>query len=142
MAKKPTKYCTYPSKYAPGTWITFAQYVAEQMVERAAAKHSIKLPLKFWEDKRWASQFKYQMFLANKLKTIYSKEAIVNALKAPEMKDVYSLNAHWIIDKIIQREEMLLQNKPNQIITYEVAQTEIKPREPFKQRKSIRGLDD
>jgi hypothetical protein len=82
------------------------------------------------------------MFLANKLKTIYSKEAIVNALKAPEMKDVYSLNAHWIIDKIIQREEMLLQNKPNQIITYEVAQTEIKPREPFKQRKSIRGLDD
>lgn len=81
-----------------GKECTAAQYLAELMVTREAAKQKIKLAVGFWNSPLWKKKYKQQIIAANSLLKIYSPQAIINALKRKECSWQYSLRANGIND--------------------------------------------
>lgn len=90
---------TFESNYGGGL-ITSAQYLAEIMCVRLAAKDGITLSNKFWEQPFWKREFKKQILAANALLRRYEIRAILNAINS--YKTVYSLHAKWLDPKIQQ----------------------------------------
>lgn len=112
MAKSQTKKSRYPSRYAPGKFITEAQYITEYVCENNAAMTERELPNNFWELHDWKTYFAFQAVIANRLLKEYSGVAIIAALKSWQGKRIYSLQAPQLI-RLIQQEEARLevQNK-------------------------------
>lgn len=92
----------FESSYGGGT-IKPAQFLAEKMCERRAAKEGIKLPQRFWILPRWKREYAVQIIHANSLLKIYSIQAILDAIE--KQKNTYSLGAKWL-DPYIQEAEM------------------------------------
>lgn len=146
MAKRRTKHCKYPSKYAPDTWLNIAQYLAEEMCERLAKRHEVTLTTRFWERQPWAETFRVQLYFANSLRKVFSETALLNGIHRSEVKHVYSLGAKHILNTIFKQEENKLRMKdlePEIAIEEEWQPIDIneKPRQVFTTNKSARGLD-
>lgn len=94
MSKK-----VYDSKYTDKK-VTAAQFLAELMIVRLAAKEKIKLEQKFWNDPKWSKQFKWQMTLANNLLKLYPEGAIIQAVSGKDLEWVFSLNTKVLLKKI------------------------------------------
>jgi hypothetical protein len=100
---------TYTSRYTDKL-ITAAQYLAEMMCERQAKKEKKDLCKQFWNTDYWIRPFKTQLRFANQLLKIYSCEAITNALKSNQGKNIYSLNAKWL-DPLIREEQRKIDSR-------------------------------
>lgn len=93
----------YPSKYAPDTSVTAAQYITELICEKKAKKDKKDLPLRFWNLPTWGSFFRQQILAANGLLKIYDSAAIVAALNSKKAWGIFSLRAPHL-DAIIEEE--------------------------------------
>ena len=102
----------FPSRYSSGSFVTAAQYIAELMCERQARRKKLDLPQKFWQIDHWKKPYKIQLIAAQGLLKIYDAKAILNALKAKDGSNIYSLHAPHI-DDIIKREQASLDRKPD-----------------------------
>lgn len=128
---------TYTSRYTDKL-ITAAQYLAEMMCERQAKKEKKDLCKQFWNTDYWIRPFKIQLRFANQLLKIYSCEAITNALKNSQGKNIYSLNAKWL-DPLIREEQRKIDSR----VSLEVKKVEDVPiinnvnRPVFKPKKTI-----
>ena len=100
----------FPSRYSSGSFVTAAQYIAELMCERQALRKKLDLPQKFWQIDHWKKPYKIQLIAAQGLLKIYEPKAILNALKARDGSNIYSLHAPHLYD-IIKREQKALQTK-------------------------------
>lgn len=78
--------------------ITAAQYLAELMIIRRAAKEGVKLDNSIWNDKKWKNYWLYQKTLAGNLLKLYPIGAIIQALSG-ELEWVYSLNTKAALKK-------------------------------------------
>ena len=111
----------FPSRYSSGSFVTAEQYIAELMCERQARRKKLDLPQKFWQIDHWKKPYKIQLIAAQGLLKIYDAKAILNALKAKDGSNIYSLHAPHI-DDIIKREQASLDRKPDtpekEVITY------------------------
>lgn len=80
----------YDSKHTDKK-ITAAQYLAEQMCTRLAAKNGKVLSNRFWFEKKWKNYFNYQCLLANKLIKLYNETSVIQAISDRSVRNVYSL---------------------------------------------------
>ena len=101
----------FPSRYSSGSFVTAAQYIAELMCEKQARRKKLDLPQKFWQIDYWKKPYKIQLIAAQGLLKIYDVKAILNALKAKDGSNIYSLHAPHL-DDIIKREQASLDRKP------------------------------
>lgn len=93
----------YDSAYGGGQ-ITAAQFLAEFMVARLARVKGVRLPLKFWNLPAWKRTYRLQLLHAYSVLKLYSPEAVSRALRSPEGKKAFSLNAPWL-DALFQAEQ-------------------------------------
>lgn len=115
-----------------------AHSIAELICRRYfKTKGFADLPTKFWNDQRFARDYRLQIIKANALIKLYSPEAIINALKSKQGLTIYSLTAPWL-DAIIAVEQAKLdklarqlENAANAAIDYPITpDQEIKPEQP------------
>lgn len=95
--------------------VTEQAALAEIVLERQ--NKNIKLPKHFWNDERWARNFKTQLRFAIQLLRIYCYEAIESALESKQGKNIYSLSAKWL-DPLIKQEQSKIDtiNKAKEVI--------------------------
>jgi hypothetical protein len=93
-------------------YVTAAQYLAEVMCARLAARDKTSLPVRFWERPRWKKIFLQQVRLASGLLAAYPREAVSAALRSPEGRRAYSLGAPWIEELVRQQAERLATMAP------------------------------
>ncbi len=79
-------------------FVTLPAYLAELACERKAAHERIKLMPRFWQDEKWAKEFKAQMIHANKVLKQYPEVAVIEAFKANPK--CYSLSAGWFLQAV------------------------------------------
>jgi len=99
----------YPSKYAPGKFVTGAQYLIELLCERQAHLKQQTLPIYFWRNEAWEKEFKAQTRNINSLLKEYDLRALVHVLHANPK--VYSLRAAWIKPKIEAAQKLVEADK-------------------------------
>lgn len=126
----------------------YARQIAEIMCKRFFKTKGYKeLPAKFWNDKRFARDYKLQMIRAFALLKEYDGQVILNAINSPDGVKIYSLSAKWL-DPILEREKCKLEQKEQQFQQFAQKQTAkesvpitnemVKPsRESFQPKQSI-----
>ena len=84
------------------------QYIAEMMCVREAESATEGMPAhKLWNTNKWKNKYRSQVTKAYQLLQKYNEIAIINALKTPEGKKIYSLrNAR--LKTILNREQKKL----------------------------------
>lgn len=140
MAKNRSDKSPFPSRFSPGSWVSFHQFLAELACERAARKEYKELPLKFWAIKKWKNFLVWQAKLAIGLKAKYREDAILGAFNDKRCKTVFSLNAEWFI-KVVEEYEL----KPEQKTEKEpemIVQEEIKSIRPSTGGNTLASLLD
>jgi hypothetical protein len=121
-----------------------AHVIAELICRRYfKTKGFADLPTKFWNDIRFARDYKLQMIKAYALMKTYSPEAIINALKTPQGSKIYSLTAAWL-DAIIATEQAKLEklarqleNVANAVPEKEIILENTTPRPTFQKKESL-----
>ena len=106
MAKR-SESSTYPSRYAPGEWVTPAQYIIEYVCENAAQYTGRDLPVRFWKNEEWEKFFVSQTRAANKLLKKYQPNAITTAVKKKRLR---SLIPKWV-EGVIAKEQKILDSQ-------------------------------
>lgn len=102
----------FKSKYTEATKeISPAQYIAEIICERIAAKDKDQLPVKFWSTEKWKKIFMRQVFAANGLLKIYHPLSVIYALR--QNPKTYSLHVAWLNEDIKHKESLLYQLTPH-----------------------------
>lgn len=96
----------YESRFGGG-WITASQFLAESMCDRIARKDGIRLTHRFWDVGEWKQNFLVQLRAAASLLKKYPMKAIINALRTPQGKKVFSLNAVWFYPKFLEQANLL-----------------------------------
>jgi hypothetical protein len=107
LSKTQTDKSRYASRYAPGTFVTAAQWLAEWACEREAAAAGKELSRHFWKDPVWEKKYLRQLRAAQGLLKLYSPRAVGNALRGKEGKRVRSLGAPWL-DDLVRAEQAKL----------------------------------
>lgn len=97
----------YLSKYSNGKTVSAAQYITELICENKAIQDKLDLHYKFWLDKKWANYYKNQIASSHKLLKKYHPTAIINAIKNPKAKKIYSLRAPHLVGIIEYEQEKL-----------------------------------
>ena len=84
------------------------QYIAEMMCVREAESVNEGMPAhKLWNTTKWKNKYRSQVTKAYQLLKTYNEIAIINALKTPEGKKVYSLRNRRLTE-ILNREQKKL----------------------------------
>lgn len=92
-----------------------AQLIAEIVCKRFFFTQGFKeLPPKFWNDIRFARNYRLQIIKANSLLKIYKPQAIINALKSKQGSTIYSLTAKWL-DPLIAVEQAKIEKLEKQL---------------------------
>lgn len=99
----------YPSKYAPGKYITGTQYLIELLCERKAHLDQQTLPIYFWRNEKWEIEFKAQTRCINSLLKKYDLRALVHVLHTNPK--VYSLRAAFVKPKIEAAQKLVEADK-------------------------------
>lgn len=58
-----------------------SKFVANFLCEKLASKKGVTLPEKYWQIKEWKSFYQLQIIWANRYFKLYSKEAVIAAIK-------------------------------------------------------------
>ena len=152
MAKERSSTSCFQSKYGGG-WISASQYLAEIMCAKEAASQKENLPDKFWNDDYWNKKFRKQISHATDLLKEYSVEDVLEALRHPDLKRVYSLGLKSAIVPILKRikarksrqaqqENSIIKDKDENPVTVTVNILE-GPRKPFSTKtSSLKKLRD
>lgn len=129
-----------------GLKVDAAQYLAELMCSRLAAKRKQKLPQKFWSLPEWKLLFKQQKIAAYSLLKIYTPDVIIKAVKRKEVEWIYSLRYPGLNQLCIEEEAKI------QKLNEKIEKTAIIPIQenkkvtqigiPYGNNKSIRNLDE
>jgi len=109
MGKRQTEKCPYPSKYAPDTYVTPAQYLNELVCEKKAAYDKTTLPIRFWNLPEWKLYFMKNLRQINKMLEFFDVQVIANALKSPSFFNRYSIFSEHF-GKILQVEQIRYDN--------------------------------
>ena len=88
---------TYPSKYSPGTKISVAQYIAEQICENRAKNLKTELPTHFSQLPEWRSFYLVQLQKTYKLLETYHYKPVLETITN---KNIFILGSQWIVDEI------------------------------------------
>lgn len=97
------------------TKINYAHKIASLICERYFKQIGYNsLPPKFWNDARFARDYRLQIIKVNALLKIYSGPAIIAALESFKGKKVYSLSATWL-DQLISQEQARLDKEGRQL---------------------------
>ena len=153
MPENRTAESPFQSRFGGG-WISASQYLAENMCDRMARKERTALPAKFWSTSAlWKKTFLVQLRFANSLLKLYSVAAIIDGLKHPKGKNVYSLGARFL-DPLIKDEQERLDRQAAELakVVASIPQVEESfpahastPRPVFQPQKSqldkLRSLD-
>lgn len=124
MPEKRSEKSTYLSRYGGG-YVSPAQFLAEFMCARQAARQGKSLPLRFWTLPAWEREFRNQLRLANGLLKLYLPEAVSLVLRSKQGRNVYSLGAKWI-DPAVAAEDARLRA----LAALAVPEAEREPAEP------------
>jgi hypothetical protein len=81
MSTRQTANSPYPSKYAPGKFVTPAQYINELVCEQAAKREGRELPLYFWKHEEWQKYWGGQVRIINNLLKKYSPKVIIKVVQ-------------------------------------------------------------
>ena len=139
MPKHRTKKSPFESRYG-GNWISPAQYITEYICEK---KSSGDLPDKFWQQEKWKSYFRQQVFAANGLLSLYSPKAIIQALRDRRAYRVYSLRAPFLDPIIAEKQRHIdLQDKKEVVIPDTNVDINEQPRKPMKKSSILKRLRD
>lgn len=106
MASQKTDKCCYESRFG-GNWITREQFLAENMVARAARAQKTELPNKFWNDPYWLKKYKLQIKHVSELLKDFTVAEIIKGLKHPDARQVYSFGLKSVLVPLIRREQKL-----------------------------------
>lgn len=153
MAEQQSADSPFASRFGGG-FISASQYLAENMCDRQARSKGVTLKHHFWKtDEIWKRAFLLQVRHAAGLLRVYSVEAIVNALKKPGGKRVYSLGARWL-DPLVKEEQQKLdlqkaaverEREKEKEVAPEVVIGKTGPRPVFKSKETaldkLRALD-
>ncbi len=128
-----------------------AQQIAEILFKRIAAKNQNTLPVKFWNDERYARDYRLQLIKINALMKVYEPQAIINALLSPKGKNIWSITAPWL-DPLIAEEQKRIVKLAEQKVKFEepvnVADIplDVVPKEkmtgPIKKKSVLEKLDE
>lgn len=140
MAKDRTSKSKYPSKYAPGTWVTEAQFLTEKICENIARKESKQLTTKFWQLEEWKVKYMQQIRAANELLKLYDFKVILGALE--RNKNVYSFRSPYLNADLIKGEKKLSITKPLKKVVVKNETTSQPQTRVNKKTKNLRNLDD
>lgn len=114
MAKKRSAKSRYASKYSPGGFCTFAQFLVETICEHKSKYDGIDLPFQFWQLPEWEKFFKSQVRAANKLAKQYREDALLRVLREPKNSKTYTLYAKWLIPQFAEENnKLVLQEQKN-----------------------------
>lgn len=102
------------SKYSNNKEVTPAQFITEMICEKKAKCNNEDLHYKFWMNKKWSAFFRNQIATANKLVKEFNPIAIVQALKDPKSKFLYSLRAPSL-KNLIQQQQSILDSKNQEL---------------------------
>jgi hypothetical protein len=104
----------------------YAQQIAELLCKRFfRTKGYNTLPLKFWNDERFARDFKLQKIKAFSLLKIYDGQVIMNVLTLYKYKNIYSLNCKFLDPVFAQEQEKLNRLKEKVAAAAEKQEAEI-----------------
>lgn len=124
MAKRRTKLCIYPSRYAKDHWVTEAQYIIEFICEAKAKCENKDLPQYFWNLDEWKLFYKSQLRATHKLlKNDYSIKAILNVIKNSNSK-IWSLRPKWVHTLISKEQDKLNKQEKIQSLFKEIETSE------------------
>ncbi len=140
MAKNKTSKSCFESAYGGG-WLSAAQRIAELACERKAGSNGQTLVSYFWKQKYWATIFRAQINMANKLLEEFDVEAIMSALRTKEGKRVYSLGAPFF-KTLCQAEQRKLELQRQRIETAIVPETTNTVEPPRPVRRAGRSVRD
>lgn len=96
MAKQETDKSGFLSRFGAG-YIAPAQFLAESMCDRIARSRREKLGPKFWNEEPWKAIFLTQLAHANRLLKKFRVEAIIMALRKPQLAKAYSFGGKWLL---------------------------------------------
>ena len=114
MAEKRTDSSKYKSP-STGDYCTASQYIAELMCQRMAENSNEgSLAYKFWNTEKWKNKFRSQVTKAYSLLKKYDDVAIINALKSPAGKRIYSLRLKNL-ETLIQKEQKQIDVQNSQV---------------------------
>jgi hypothetical protein len=96
----------------------YAKQIAELICKRYfRAKGFNDLPFQFWNDRRFARDYRLQIIQAYALLKMYEGQAILNALNSKEGLNTYSLRARWL-DPLFERESAKLKKVEEKMMEY------------------------
>ena len=122
-----------------------AQYIAEMVLLREAEKANEGTPaFQLWNTTKWKNKFRSQVTKAYQLLNMYDDIAIINALKSPKGKWMYSLRLK-ALENIIQYEQTKVDKEKDRKIVpreYNTGDSGTPPRKPFGRKSDIQKLRD
>lgn len=141
MGKEYTEKSRFKSNYTD-KYIPDAQYLAEMICERLAAKEKTTLPQQFWNIDKWKKVFLAQLSHANKLLKEYDVFSISAALKDYRCKWLHSLGLKSVLVPVV-KEYAARQTKEKKDIKEEIPLSNVDPavrREPVKKKNPLGEL--
>lgn len=128
-----------------GNKVDAAQYLAELMCSRLAAKRKQKLPQKFWSLPEWKLLFKQQKIAAYSLLKIYSSDVVIKAVKRKDVEWIYSLRYPGL-NQICVEEEAKIEKLQQKIEKAEILPIQTNNENktisvPFGKNTGLRNLD-
>ncbi len=82
--------------------VTAAQYITEYLCYLISKNDKKELPDQFWKEKYWATFFRRQVGLANKILKEYDVEAVIFSLKDRRLRRIKSFGAKFMLDPILK----------------------------------------
>ena len=125
----------YTSKYTSRK-IGAGQLIAEKICERAAKRKGQTLKEHFWSEPIWKNFFKMQLLQANALLKTYSIEAILRSLDDKRLLSLFSLRSP-LLDPILADKQKELDNQAELCYNLQTQDVNSKPKEEFKQKKTL-----
>lgn len=145
MSKKRTDKSRYESKFAPDTFVTEAQYLAEIACERWYRRESVTLPIRFWESDSFKKEFMKQIILANRLLKKYDCKTILRALNSKDGLRTFSLCQTPYFKRLLEIEKKKgLAEKASVVVVEKVSEPPLPSgtRQAFSEKKSLRDMLD
>ena len=91
----------YKSRFAPGTYVTAAQWLSEELCRRQAEYEGRMLQPYFWRQKHWEGLFRRHLKRANDLFRRFDETVVGRALRSPEGKSTRTLEAPWLEELLV-----------------------------------------
>lgn len=125
----------YTSIYSPEQKVSSAQLLAELVCQKKADNLKIELPIQFWHTMpEWFGYYQIQLSAATKLLDLFDFEVIIKVIKE---KNIYSLKPNWILQYFQKEQNLINNNKKENISTTRIINSAGK----FSTQKNLNKFD-